>query len=135
MRILTKPSEDRTDTDLSFIAPFVSQLKFFKEKKLEPLDILYLCRDLTYEVFNSYETIFNFGDIGNKFYIILKGQVEIKIPDISKKYQKKNPSNMHVIEEFQEEKKESVVIEKPDMIIMHLLKQGATSQLSQLISS
>ena len=38
---------------------------------------------------------------------------------------------MH-LEDIEEDKKDSVVIEKPDMIIMHLLKQGASSQLNNM---
>ena len=46
-----------------------------------PVDIIQLCSELQYEFFSAGETIFNYGDFGNKFYIILKGKVEIKVPE------------------------------------------------------
>jgi hypothetical protein len=41
-------------------------------------------RNFKLQFFNKYETIFEFGDIGNTYYIVLKGQVICLIPNAEK---------------------------------------------------
>ena len=38
--------------------------------------------ELKYEFWPKGSTIFNFGDLGSKFYIIIKGKVSWKIPQV-----------------------------------------------------
>jgi len=62
--------------------------KFFKEKKINSLTEIAM--NMQMEIFDKDQTIFNIGDPGNKFYIILKGSVGVHIPQ----YVKVEPSEL-----------------------------------------
>lgn len=72
------------------LAPLVKELKFFKNRNMTNQDIYYLCREMTYENFNPGEAVLKYGDHGNKFFIIIKGTVDVKLPDTSGKKKAKN---------------------------------------------
>lgn len=61
---------------------FFDSNKFFKEQaqQFEEKTILYLFRNLRYAEYHAMETVFHFGDEGEIFYIIMEGEVMIKIP-------------------------------------------------------
>ena len=40
---------------------------------------------LSFQEMKKGETVMEFGDVGNKFYLILQGEVEIHIPDPNRK--------------------------------------------------
>lgn len=55
--------------------------KFFKSKDLQGQDLLQICQELKHEFYYAGEAVFKCGEYGEKFYIILKGKVAVKIPD------------------------------------------------------
>lgn len=52
---------------------------------------------MTYENYNPGEAILHFGDNGSKFYIILRGTVEVKLPENKIMVGKKFKPNIHPI--------------------------------------
>lgn len=63
------------------LMPLLKELKFFKSKQIEGNDILQVCQEIKYEYMSQGDYVFKFGDTGDKFYVILKGEVSVRIPD------------------------------------------------------
>ena len=83
VQILNKPpDEKRSEKDLKKLEPLLSELRFFT--KTRPMDIderLEVCKNLRYEFKEPGGTVFRQGDAGDKFYIIIKGECQVSIPD------------------------------------------------------
>ena len=60
-----------------YLVEFLKSLKFFANK--DPSDISEIALSLLLETFDEDEMVFDQGDYGDKFYIILKGEVGIDI--------------------------------------------------------
>lgn len=60
-----------------YLVKFLKTLKFFASKKTSDVKEIALC--LLMEPFEDDEMVFDQGDYGNKFYIILKGEVRVDI--------------------------------------------------------
>ena len=56
---------------------------FFKEKG--ETEINEISRHLKFEYFNSNDKVFEYGSIGDKFYLILKGSVSVMLPSKNQK--------------------------------------------------
>ncbi|KAL4460804.1 hypothetical protein ABPG72_005652 [Tetrahymena utriculariae] len=68
------------------------QLKFFMEAQdyLAKKEFEGLLQEIQYEKFDKYQTVFEFDELGYKYYIILKGSVFVQIPNKNyKKYEDK----------------------------------------------
>mmetsp|Transcript_107606 Transcript_107606/g.304204 ORF Transcript_107606/g.304204 Transcript_107606/m.304204 type:complete len:797 (+) Transcript_107606:79-2469(+) len=72
------PPEARTDDHIDDILNFVKDVAFFS--KLNELQQHGLCRAMTLEVFNRGDNVFEMGQPGEKFYIILTGGVGVQLP-------------------------------------------------------
>lgn len=83
IQVFSVPSSQRTQHDLEEIMKITKDIKFLKTVSQERnSDRIHweCCRVMTLEIFNQGETVMNFGEIGDKFYIIIKGHVGIQIP-------------------------------------------------------
>ena len=60
--------------------------KFFKELKNNISETAFkiILKEMKVETFQKMQTIFNFGDRGRKFYIVLSGEVFIMVPSEKK---------------------------------------------------
>jgi signal-transduction protein with cAMP-binding, CBS, and nucleotidyltransferase domain len=58
----------------------MQKVKFFQERDIKANDFPDIVQSLTLEHFHHGEVVFNWGDYGDKFYIILRGQVNVLIP-------------------------------------------------------
>ncbi|CAD8083481.1 unnamed protein product [Paramecium sonneborni] len=69
-------------TELDFLMKHFGTLKFFEEQKAKLPLYLYtqIYKNLDYQYVQQCETVFNYGDMGSTFYIILKGQVNVLLP-------------------------------------------------------
>ena len=76
-----KRPEERNEKDMAILGPELKQMDFFKTLKIEGQDIHQVCQELQYEYLHKGEAVFKYGEYGNKFYVILKGEVAVKIPD------------------------------------------------------
>ena len=79
--ICRSPCGQRSSADIKFLMTVTKEIKLFKdliERQGEYYHSL-SCQYLLYEHINAQEYIFKQGDIGNKYYILLSGQVTIEI--------------------------------------------------------
>lgn len=79
IKILEKPSEDRTDEEIEQLAKSSLFLKWFANLKIEQKpDIQHaLCEVMTLRYYNEDEFIFKLGDTGDYYCIILSGDVAV----------------------------------------------------------
>lgn len=82
IKILKKPSHRRTDHDLQQLIPFMKDIKFFQERaaQIKNQDYPDVVQSLQHEEFDDGEYVMHWGELGDKFYIILKGQVKVLVP-------------------------------------------------------
>ena len=55
-------------------------IKFFIERDMKKQEMAQICKALLLESFKQNQMVFDYGTIGNKFYIILTGSVNIWVP-------------------------------------------------------
>lgn len=71
-------AELRTEENVNDILDFVKDVKFFA--RLSVLQQRSLCRTMTLEEFGPRDFVFQMGENGEKFYIILAGSVGVQVP-------------------------------------------------------
>jgi signal-transduction protein with cAMP-binding, CBS, and nucleotidyltransferase domain len=81
--ILTKPIKRRSDEELSdALIPMMRDIQFFKERgDVKEADFAEIGQCLTYEYFKNGNSVFEWGSVGDKFYIILQGVVSVQVPN------------------------------------------------------
>eukprot|EP00347_Sterkiella_histriomuscorum_P020456 403337736 len=84
IQILKKNAESRTQVDLMSLMPLVKEQKLFQLQKIQGKDLSDVCEFMTYEFYPMGSLISNYNDNGESLYIIIDGQVDIKI-DINRK--------------------------------------------------
>jgi len=82
IQILVKPKNSRNLLENKLLAEYLSQKfdYFQKIKNSEPSKLEKLCKVLNYETFSAKETIINYGETGDKFYIVFNGQIGVYKP-------------------------------------------------------
>lgn len=78
--ILFKHSQSRTIEDIREIASYIYSIKFFETLRENKPVFHECCTYLVYECFGPGEFVFKFGDYGDKFYILLQGEVCVLVP-------------------------------------------------------
>lgn len=80
--VLSKARARRNEKDLELLRVGLMNHNFFQKMKRQIHQELYmkLFEEIEFEEFEQFETIFEFGDKGDKFFIILDGEVFILIP-------------------------------------------------------
>lgn len=64
------------------MVPLLEEKVFFKKKyPMSRKDLIEVCNYAKYEVFDAGQVVFKQGDLADKCYIILKGQVCVQVPD------------------------------------------------------
>lgn len=78
--LLKIPSSRRQSSQIRTLQILTAQISFFSAHS-ELSDLLHYqsCQSMTYEYFERKQVVFNSGDIGDKFFIILAGKVEVSI--------------------------------------------------------
>ena len=79
--ILKQPVNLRTKENLDHLAEMVKEMPFFKERGLTGPSLIEVVNLFSVENINSGKTIMEYGNVGEHFYFILKGRVQLKIPD------------------------------------------------------
>ncbi|CAD8056497.1 unnamed protein product [Paramecium primaurelia] len=79
--LLKKQSSQRTQLDIDKIRLSFFRFKFFQEleQQMGAEMVSGLYKQLSYEIQHKRQTVFNIGDLGKKFYIILKGSVWVLV--------------------------------------------------------
>jgi CRP-like cAMP-binding protein len=80
--VLVKRQRARTLEDLKLLIPIISQIHFFKERQISKDDYTEIGSCLAYEFQRKGEIIFEQGMYGDKFYIVLEGQVSVQKSNI-----------------------------------------------------
>ncbi|CDW88479.1 cyclic nucleotide-binding domain containing protein [Stylonychia lemnae] len=86
-QILIKPSKRRTDEDLEYLIPLIQKIQFFKERDIKQENYKLIVESLTYEYHQAGELVFSQGEQGDKFYIIIEGQVSVRV--MNKEYERR----------------------------------------------
>lgn len=86
MHVLKKNPLLRTKEEIDLLANVFSYIGFFQSFQKEFDDETYdeLLKKLRYEYGKKDKKIFNYGDMGRKFYIILNGEVSVFVPSTEK---------------------------------------------------
>jgi CRP-like cAMP-binding protein len=77
--VLVKNPQRRTPAELDSIVPMIMKIQFFKEREMKYESCVHVAETLSYEFQHKDHTVFRQGDEGDKFYIIIDGEVSIKI--------------------------------------------------------
>ena len=81
---LKKPNH-RSENEISSIYKLITNIKFFSsisEGKNYQTIISEVAKSLSLEIYESGENIVNYGEVGDKFYIVLFGKLAVLIPSI-----------------------------------------------------
>lgn len=99
---LQKPKGKRADRECEVVYPLLAKLDFFEKLHgLKKKELMQVCQHLEYRYCEPGETIYNSGDQGDDYYIVIKGRVQLTIPDPA------NP-NMRLRNKTLEEKEEEI---------------------------
>ena len=77
--ILAKSSSKRTQAETEKLIPIIQKIQFFKEREISNEHYVNIAESLSYEYYPAEQIVFYQGDPGDKFYIIIEGEVSIKI--------------------------------------------------------
>lgn len=72
------------------MVPLMKEIQFFQKMKIQGQDLVQICQELKHEFYKEGEVVFKQGEYGDKFYVILKGEVAVKIPDPKRKNEQQN---------------------------------------------
>lgn len=95
MKILNKPNKGKSDEDLAELVPIIKTIQFFKDRDIKDADYPEIISSMNYEFCPAGHDVFEYGSYGEKFYIILQGEVKVIIP---------NPEIWDFKERFEEHK-------------------------------
>ena len=79
VNILVKMPQRRTQAELDTLVPMIMKIQFFKEREMKHESCVHVAETLQYEFQSKDHEVFKQGDEGDKFYIIIDGEVSIKI--------------------------------------------------------
>lgn len=61
--------------------PMIKGIKFFKDQNIQENDLPEIAQGLNYEYIQRGQDVFEYGSIGEKFYMIMEGEVSVMIPN------------------------------------------------------
>lgn len=80
-QILKKQFNKRSEKELQRLIDLFKKEPFFKEKKLQDEDLREIAMKLKFQKCHGMTNVFNYGEAGDKFYIILRGVLSIITPN------------------------------------------------------
>lgn len=95
INIFSVSPSQRSQHDLEEIMKVTKDIKFLKnlsEERNSDRVHWECCRVMTLEIFNPGDNVINFGEPGNKYYIIIKGKVSVLVPSMTRKKHISTPS-------------------------------------------
>ena len=80
--ILTTPPCERTEDEVTFLTLFTANIKFFSDMLAHGNAEMHreCCRAFTYETYSQGEFVFQEGEAGSKFYVIISGSCGVLAP-------------------------------------------------------
>ncbi|CAI2383669.1 unnamed protein product [Moneuplotes crassus] len=82
--ILKKPASERSEQNIRDLREYFKENKFFKEQEKENGEAWseMILKAIKYQKINKGKYVMRFGDFGTTYYIIVKGKVEIRVPNV-----------------------------------------------------
>ena len=81
IEILQKPEINRTQRDLKKLFEIIQNVKFFFQNQVNTYEkFAHILKRLQYSYFKEDDCLMRKGDLGDKFYIILHGVIDVWIP-------------------------------------------------------
>jgi CRP-like cAMP-binding protein len=74
--VLCKPESERLEDEIKLLFSIIKI--FFKDKG--DLEIYEIARHIKYEFHKEGDVVFDYGSVGDKFYLIIRGEVAVLIP-------------------------------------------------------
>jgi hypothetical protein len=71
----------RSENEIDEVVKLIKHNKFFQGKNMKEKDMVELVSAFKFDVVGPGDDVFLYGDCGEKFYIILKGLVGVRIPN------------------------------------------------------
>jgi len=90
----------RTPDEINEMVEMIQQIKFFKDRNIKDKDVSELCTAFKFEHFDSHSNVFKWGDQGEKFYIIIKGQVSVQVPNPKIKNWRMQRMDLNILQDF-----------------------------------
>lgn len=73
------------------LLPYVKGIKYFSEKpEINENDYLFICEHVRYEFFPEGKNVIQVGEYGDKFYVIIEGEVQVLVPQKKKGTEEKS---------------------------------------------
>ena len=104
--ILQKEPDDRTKEDLFVLSKYFKENSIFEKLKLDLNDQTLreqLFLSMRILVLSKDDFVFKYGDLGDKFYIIMSGKVSISVPIFNSEHIGEEPSTEENKEENTED--------------------------------
>ena len=82
--ILERPSKERTVDDLAELSGLISSISFFQEKNIKEKDMLELMTVFQFSKIKAGKDVMVYNESGDLFYLSIKGNVSVRIPNMSR---------------------------------------------------
>lgn len=78
-KILEKDPAERSQEELKTLVSAVEDIKFFSNLPIKGQDLIDLMQTFTFEAVSAGDNVFEYGDFGSTFYVIIKGTCSVLI--------------------------------------------------------
>lgn len=121
VNVLVKNSARRSQQELDTIVPMLQKIQFFKEREISHENYVHIAETLQYEFIFKDQTVFKQGEQGEKFYIIIDGEVCIKIFNKAYDAKKKELAAINQVLAHLKEDRQQILDDIEELI--HTLKE------------
>ena len=80
IQILKQEKDKRAPSENRILVQLLKSLKFFQDRKMKERDIQETSFGLQHQSYKKHEKVVRFGEKGNTFYIIVRGQCTVWLP-------------------------------------------------------
>ena len=81
-KILSKEPDSRTSNEIQIVGKYLKDQQFFSalKKQRDEKTYLELCMRLRLEEHGPDSIVFNYGEVGSHFYVIIEGKIDVRVP-------------------------------------------------------
>jgi len=83
-RVLNKDNKERSQKEIKEMTKLIKEIPYFKERKMEEMALIEVFKVMKLMTIPADKNVLEYGDIGENFYFIMHGKVDILIPDYNK---------------------------------------------------
>lgn len=81
VKALAKQQGDRSNQETRMLMEFFTEASCFKELDIKQQDLYKVVQKMEYKRMVARQVIFNIGDVGDYFYILIHGRVQLFLPN------------------------------------------------------